>query len=258
MSMRVDANMFVGQFPFRSVARADVTLSAARMDKVGLTHAVVSPMEAVFHEDSFAAEAELAEQIKANARFIHFKVVNPMAHWWERDLDRAVKQLNVRGIRLVRTYHEYELSAPRVAQVMACAAERGLPVLVMCKMQDYRMQWLLRTSEAEAEEVGPFLDKYTKNRLILAGLHYQDMRKLADTLKGREDVLLDTSRLKGPWRTFEHLGEVVDLSQLAFGSLWPINVPECALAQIRAERISEEVKEGILGGNFVRCCGLDD
>lgn len=257
MTPRIDANMLVGRFPFRAVARAGLEDCLARMEKLGFTRAVVSPMDAIFQEDSYAAEATLAEAVAGRSEFIHFKIVNPARPWWKRDLDRALDELNVKGIRLVRTYHEYNLTGPEVEPVFGYAAERDLPVLVMCKMQDFRMQWLLRTSEAETPEVQPMLEKFTDNRLILAGLHFRDMLDLADTIDSRDNVLLDTSRLKGPWKTFEKLSEKLDLTHVAFGSLWPINLPECPLEQIRNASISDEVKAQILGGNLARLLLID-
>jgi len=252
MTVRMDANLFVGQFPFRAVARATVQETLSRMSSLGIDAAIVSPMEAVFQEDSWAAEESLATQIRGTEKFIHFKVVNPMQPWWRRDLERALEVLRVSGIRLCSTYHRYSVNGAQAARVFDFARERDLPVLVTCKMQDYRMQWLLRTPEVEVPEIRPVLERFPENRLILGGLHFHDMLRLADSLRGRGNVLLDTSRLKGPWRTFEKLADAMDLSRLAFGSLWPINLPECPLEQIRNSTIDDGAKDGILGGNLAR------
>ena len=245
----IDVNMFVGRFPFRRLAGATVEECLARMRRVGITRAVVSPFEATFQEDSYAAEAELSAAVCGNDAFIHFKVVNPLCNWWRRDLQRARSEMYVRGIRLCCTFHGYSLTDPAVVPVLDFAREQDLPVLAMCRMQDFRLQWLMGTREADAEEARGFLDVATENRVILAGLHVSDMLRLAADVNERPNVVLDTSRLKGPWRTFRKLGDVLDLSRIAFGSLWPINLPECPLEQVHHADISPEAKRAILHDN---------
>ena len=255
MSIRVDANIFVGQYPFRSMARSTVDECTAKLKSLGFDRAVLSPMEAIFQEDSFAAEKRLAAEIEGDARFIHFKIVNPMRPWWQEDLKRGVGELAIRGIRLCANYHGYALNGPEAAGVLDFAADHDLPVLVMCRMQDYRMQWMFKTTEATSEEIAYILSTRTANKLILAGIHFPEMLQLAEEVNKLENVLLETSRLKGPWRAFRKLAERMDLSRVAFGSLWPINLPDCPLEQIKAAHLDEATESGILGGNLCRLLG---
>lgn len=255
MSLRVDANMFVGQYPFRECAHSSLEGCRARLARLGFDRAVVSPLEAVFQEDSFAAERRLAGEIAGSPEFIHFKVVNPARPWWKEDLRRGLEELGVRGIRLCSLYHGYSLRSPEAGHVLHLAAERDLPVLVTCRMQDERMQWLLRAKEPELEEIQGMLASAEANRLILAGLSFGSMLKLTEPLNRLDNVIIDTSRLQGPWKTFEKLSPNLDLSRVAFGSLWPISLPDCPFEQIRSAALDEETKGGILGGNFLRLCG---
>lgn len=255
MTLRVDANMFVGQYPFRARARSSLEDCRARLRRLGFDRAVVSPLGAVFQEDSYAAERRLAQEIKGSPEFIHFKVVNPMQPWWEEDLRRGIEELGVRGIRLCSLYHGYSLGGREAEAVSHFAAEHDLPVLVMCRMQDKRMQWMLQATEPGLGEIEGALSVAASNRLVLAGLSSASMLQLAEALNGLENVLVDTSRLQGPWKTFEKLSRQLDLSRVAFGSLWPISLPDCPFEQIRNAALDEETRSGILGGNFLRLWG---
>jgi len=252
----VDVNVWVGQFPFRGIAGTTVQEVGERLGRLGFSGAVVSPVEAIFHEDSYYAEEALAHEIKAGLHALgspwHFKVVNPTCNWWERDLRRAVDELDIAGIRLCPTFHDYRLDRCEVTDVMTAAAALRLPVQVMCKMQDWRVQWMLHTEDVEIDQVRPFLKHFREGRLILSGLHVSDTLRLADRVNACPNLLLDTSRLKGPWRTFEKLAEQVDLERLCFGSLWPINLPECPLTQLRHARLAPSAAEAILGANAAR------
>jgi predicted TIM-barrel fold metal-dependent hydrolase len=252
---RVDANAFVGTYPFRALASTDVAGLRARLSRSGITRAVVSPLEAVFQEDSLAAEERLAERLAGSPELVHYAVADPARPGWERHLGRAVDALGVRGARLCALYHGYSLAGPEVDAFLACARERDLPVLVNCRMQDHRMQWMVHPTEPSADEVAHLLDEHADNRLIIAGLAFGTLRSLAGKVNARANVLVDTSRMQGPWRTFEKLTAALDPARLAFGSLWPICLPECPFEQVRAARLPDNFKEAILGGNFSRLMG---
>lgn len=252
----IDVNVWNGQFPFRAVAGTTLGEIDRRFAGLGFGGVVVSPLEAVFQEDSYAAEAALCCAIRGRSDGLsdirHFKVVNPACSWWESDLRRAREELGIEGIRLCPTFHRYRLDDPGVAAVLDLAASLGLPVQVMCKMQDYRIQWMVHTEDVETDQVAPFLERFRERRLILSGLHVSDMKRLADTVNACPNLLLDTSRLKGPWKTIEKLTGVVDPKRLCFGSLWPINLPECPLLQVQHAACDREVRDAILAGNAAR------
>jgi len=255
MSTTIDANLFVGRYPFRSCAAGSVAECRAMLGRIGFDGGVVSPLEAIFEEDSFAAEERLAGSIQDAREFVHFKVVNPAQPWWLDDLERALAELGVRGVRLCSLYHGYPLGGGEAAAVFRFAAERDLPVLVTCRMQDVRMQWLLHAVEPTQDEVAHVLDAFPSNRIILAGLSFRWLVDLADKINGRANVLCDTSRLQGPWQTFEKLAARLDLSRVAFGSLWPISLPDCPLEQLRRASVGEDAKHGIRGANLCRLLG---
>lgn len=253
MNPWIDVNAWTGQFPFRSLAGTTVEETEERLSRLGFGGMIAAPMEAIFQEDSYAAEENLSCELEARQGLLpcvwQFKVVNPVCAWWEREWWRAVEELCVSGLRLCPTFHGYRLDDPVVARVMGAAAEANLPVQVLCKMQDWRLQWLLRTADVEVDQVEPFARRFGGQAVILSGLHVGDMLKIAGTVNACPRLVLDTSRLKGPWRTFDKLLASVDSGRLAFGSLWPINLPECPLAQIEAAAMPTEIREAILGGN---------
>ncbi len=260
MSHWLDASVLLGRFPFRHGAQSDADTYLQRMETLGFQKALVSSLGAIFAEDSYPAEKELAEEITCHPALSHYKIVNPECHWWRRDLEQAVGELDVDGIRLTCRYHGYDLTGAEFAKVLEFANGRDLPVVIHYRMQDYRTQWMLKTDEpadGETEDLQRLLQTYPGGRLIIAGLHYRDMLSISEQMGDLDNVLLDTSRLKGPWRTLEKLRDKLNVGEsLTFGSLWPLCIPECPLEQITHSQLSEGEKENILGGNLSRLLKL--
>ena len=259
MTKWVDVNVFVGRYPFRRLASSSAERCVSRLRSVGFSMALASSMSAVFEEDSYAAEVELADELAAHPQLLHLKTVNPALSWWRRDAERAVRELGVRGLRLCCPYHGYTLSDPAVRDVLCFAVETGLPVQILCRMQDYRLQWMLFGRDADGTEARALLESLPDDiSAVLCGLHFGEILALADVVRDHPRVLFDTSRLRGPWRTFEKLVDVIAPEQLTFGSMWPINLPECPLEQVRHADISDDARSAILGGNVCRLLCLDE
>ena len=260
MNCRMDASVMLGRFPFRHGAQSDADTYLQRMRKLGFHKALVSSLAAVFAEDSYPAEQELAEELAPHPELMHYKIVNPGCHWWRRDLERATAELGVDGIRLTCRFHGYDLVDAELVEVLEFAGRHDLPVVIHYRMQDYRTQWLLQTDEptdGRTEDLQQLLEMRPGGRLVIAGLHYRDMLSISEQMADLDNVLLDTSRLKGPWRTLEKLREKLNVGGfLTFGSLWPLCIPECPLEQITRSKLSEAEKENILGGNLSRLLRL--
>ena len=262
MSRRLDTSVFIGRFPFRHSAQSDAAAYLARMRKLKFGGALVSSVDSIFAEDSYPAEVELAEELSGHLELLHYKIVNPRCHWWRRDLERSVDELQIKGIRLTCRFHGYDLKDTDFREVLEFVAAHDLPAVIHYRMQDYRTQWMMCTDEpgdGKTEDLQELLDGRPGGKLVIAGLHYSDMLSISDQIGNLNNVLLDTSRLKGPWRTLEKLREKLDVGEkLTFGSLWPLCTPECPLEQIEHSTLDTCEKKAILGGNLRRLLELGD
>ena len=115
---RFDGNCFVGNWPFFRVRENTIEKLAALHKKYQITSGFVSSLEAIFYQDSFEAESQLAEQLQATG-YKHIMVLNPALPAWEAELRRCVKTLAVAGVRLLPGYHSYSLRDPQLDRVVA-------------------------------------------------------------------------------------------------------------------------------------------
>ena len=119
---RFDANCFCGNWPFFRVKENTVDKMQNIHKKYSISGGCVSSLEAIFYQDPYEAEAELARQLQGT-NYYHIMVLNPMLPAWREDLKRCVSELHIRGIRLLPGIHRYSLQDPLIEDVIVQAHE---------------------------------------------------------------------------------------------------------------------------------------
>lgn len=249
-----DTTVFVGNYPFSSFASATWPETQRHLTALGIFSGSVSPIEAVFREDSEQTERQLADAIADSPQWHLFKTIDPMKSYWRHELLSSMREHTFAGIRLFSLYHGYSLASSRAAEVFDLAAEHQLPVQVFCRMQDVRLEYGHNACEPSQEELISVLAGmgHRKNTLLLSGLNIYLVEKLFKTEYLPENVFFDTSRMQGHWKTFEIFSADVIEKHFVFGSLWPINSPECPLTQLRYSSLSSIVRKAVVSKNFKR------
>ena len=149
----VDANAYLGDFPWRPVDAAPDDL-LARMDREGIDRAVVSSLDAVFYRNVHHGNRELAASVAGHGdRFVPFATINPAYPAWEDDLEECVTELGMKGVRLFPMHHDYALDDPAVEALLGKAVELDIPVMFVPTLEDTR-QHHPRWTPRDYEELG--------------------------------------------------------------------------------------------------------
>lgn len=138
----VDANAFVGHWPFReldSSAAAVVDL----MDEKGVDEAFVAALESTFYRNAHAGNRELCRELHESGanhedRLHPFATVNPSYPEWEADLRECIEEWGWEGVKLLPAYHDYDLDDPEVEEFMRTCADLGVPVSISGVLEDQR------------------------------------------------------------------------------------------------------------------------
>ncbi|WP_121744873.1 amidohydrolase family protein [Natronorubrum halophilum] len=134
----VDANAYVGRWPFHPFdASAEGLLET--MDRKGVDKAVVSSLGSVFYRDPQHGNQELARDIEGHKeRLIPFATIDPTFPGWEDDLRHCVRDLGMRGVRLLPAYHDYEIDAPEAEKLLRACADLDVPAMLVPALEDQR------------------------------------------------------------------------------------------------------------------------
>lgn len=248
--MICDVACFLGTWPFRSLPASGLEGLKAMADRHGVERAAVSSFEEVFWEDSFEGTRRMAEAVAGEPWLTPFQALNLTLPGWERDLERGVRDLGIKGIRLTPNYHGYDL-AKVAEELLAAAREHGLPVAVHQRLQDERMHWIHQFPPVPGEALEAFLAHAEGTRVALLGGQLSDWGRLAEAVKGREAVWVDLSRLRAILRGADRLFEVVPPSRCLHASLWPLQTPSSMLNLFKYGRMDEDAKRAVLWENGV-------
>ena len=135
----VDANAFVGDWPFQTFDGAEVDDLIARLDAEGIDRALVSAAEGAFYRNVHDANERLRDRVAGHEdRLIPVATVNPTYPEWERDLREAVAEWDFRAVKLLPLYHDYDPDDDAATACLRVCEELDVPVVLAAAVEDNR------------------------------------------------------------------------------------------------------------------------
>jgi hypothetical protein len=256
--MIVDVNAYLSRWPFRRLPCDALPAFLARMETWEIGQAWVGSFDGLFHRDIGGVNQRLADDCrKHEGRLLPFGSVNPKLPDWREDMRRCHEDYRMPGIRLHPNYHGYTLDDPAFAEVLDAAAERGLMVQIVVRMDDVRVQHPLM--QIPDVKPGPILDlvaaRPTLRLVVLNAAFAREWAVIFDKLAAVGNVSVDFAMQEGVGGV-SRLIEKVSLNRVLFGSHFPLFELESAVFKLRESEltaqqlaaISHENAERLLGG----------
>jgi predicted TIM-barrel fold metal-dependent hydrolase len=134
----VDANAFMGHWPFRDLDSSADEL-VALLDEKGIDEAFVASLESTLYRNVHAGNRTLRAEIAGYEDRLHpFATINPTYPAWEADLRECIEEWGWAGVKLLPTYHDYDLDVPEVEELMNVCADLDVPVSISALLEDQR------------------------------------------------------------------------------------------------------------------------
>jgi len=135
----VDANAYVGDWPFQGFDGLDAEGLLARLDDEGIDRALVSASEGAFYRNVHDANRLLRDRVAGREdRLLPVATVNPTYPEWERDLREAVEEWDFRAVKLLPLYHDYDPDDEAAVECLEVCAELDVPVVLAAALEDNR------------------------------------------------------------------------------------------------------------------------
>ena len=262
-AMLLDINAYVGHWPFQHYNFNTCSTLMERMDRFGVSSAIISNLNGVFYKNTQSANEELAEEIRSDSRFpgryIPFAVINPIYAGWKHDLEVCSERYKMKGIRLYPLYHDYAITDPACLELIKMAKERDMIVSFVMRMVDSRARsWMDIQTEWTLKDIMPAIRAVPDARYMILNaansleLDENDM----NILKG-VSYLIDTSgrALSDPAGVIKTFG----VEKIAFGTHSPILdylTGRLRIESLRESEADEKTKEMLRSGNALRIMGI--
>ena len=246
---RIDFNGFAGNWPFFRIRNNTVEKLAALHRRCGIEGGFVSSLEAIFYQDPYEAELALAQQLKGTG-YMHAMTVNPTLPGWKDDLKRAMKDLEIKAVRLVPGFQGYTLLDPQVEALCAELAVYGLPLIITLRMKDERTMHMIQPRSIPMEEVTAFLEKHEALPTLLTHIRAAEAEALTPLFLRRDNLFVDNSGFKDGLFVLDHIVlETAVRGHLVYGSGAPLMEMQATTMQIDTAQIPESEKEAVFSGS---------
>jgi predicted TIM-barrel fold metal-dependent hydrolase len=240
-----DVNCLLGRWPSATLLFHDVGGLLARMDELGIARAAVSHTDCL-HYDPVVGNAELMDMLaqagpSARGRLWPAWVLVPPVTGEQGSPPEMAAALDRDDIRLVRLYprdHNYSLSSPDAAELLALLAQR-------------RSITLLDLEQSSWEEIDRVAAAYPDLPLVVCNVGYRGLRRFAGVLARRPNVRVDLSFLASH-QGLEWLFARTGPGQLLFGTGAPLIDGGGGVTRLLLSGLAEADCAAIAHGNLQR------
>lgn len=272
----VDANAFVGRFPFRRVDGSPEALLSL-MDEKGVDKALVSAAESFMYRNAHAGNVELHERLIGHEdRLVPVATINPTYAGWRTDLETCLSEFGMKAVKMLPAHHDYDPNASEAKELLGVCAEADVPVIITASVEDQRQRHPRVTlrgfegmrskywSDEQADQVIELLQDCPETDVIVADawanvdricrettLTYTDGVRLRNRVRsGRTLFVLDDLHF-----FFLHQGaEIasdVGADHLVCGAKLPFRVFEAHYSNTKHLPVDEEAKRRIRRNNVL-------
>jgi predicted TIM-barrel fold metal-dependent hydrolase len=238
----VDTNVSISRWPFRRLPLDETPLLVAKLLQQGVSHAWTGSFDGLFHKNLAAVNAQLSQECRQHGRgiLIPFGSINPKLPDWQEDLHRCCDQHKMPGIRLHPNYHNYKLTDPAFAKLLALAAERKLIVQLAASMEDDRMQSaLMRVPNVDLTPLPRLLEKHANLKIVLLNWFRSAKPELVTGLAKTGKVWFDIAMVEGVGGVGS-LQEHIPADRIVFGSHSPFYYFESGFLKLRESALTPD------------------
>ena len=243
-----DVNCLLGHWPFRKISKNTFDHLKHVHKENDIAYGYVSSINSIFYNDPFEGDTELHDVIK-DSPYKHILTVNPLLPGFKDDIESGMKFFDIKGVRIYPGYHGYNLNNGYIKELCSILKYYGLPLFLSMRLEDERLDYIIRPAILKMEEVGSFLSKNTDLKLLLLTFRNEELMQLKHVLLSHPDAYYDTSGLKNYLFAIEKSMSDFGRNRMVYGSQYPLFCLKSTYLLVEKAELDEMVKERILYKN---------
>ena len=247
MSRIIDANAYLGSWPYwrvdvKTSQQLDRSLAANGVDK-----AVVSSLRSVFVDQEEGNRELLAATRRFPKRMYGLATLSPYFKRKEAGC-RGLKEGSFKGIRLYPQYHWYNLSY--ATKVFELAEELDVPVVLPNRLVS---SWPL--PELPVDSCISVASEFSKVTFVLSCFNYDAMGAVVSH-QFPKNLLVETSGLQIV-RGVEMLVDALGSESVMLGTAIPVQYPQSGLEKVMRAKLTKKQMEAVVWRNAARVFGIE-
>ena len=232
----IDANTFIGPYPFRYVPHPDPDVLVRVIEREHIDTAWVGHLPSAFYRDPGAGNDALFDALSPYAgRLAPVPAIRPDWPRWEQALASVIE----RGAVAVRAYPQqwgFGTHHPALAELALACGESGVPLVLTTRFEDLRQRHPMDTAgDLPAATVRALARVGARVRLLVtaAGRALIEEVHWGLTPEERARVWWDISWIWGPPEDeLAHLLRTIGSRRFVFGTGWPLRLSQTPRANL--------------------------
>lgn len=249
--MTIDVNVSLSRWPCRRLPLDETPRLVERLVNNGVTQAWAGSFDAILHNDIAAVNQRLARECAAagNDLLLPIGAVNLKLPNWEDDLKRCREMHGMQGIRLLPSYHGFELADAEVAKLMGMLTELRMIVQIAVRLEDPRTHHrLLSVKDVDLGALTGLTTDYPAVPILLLNAFPAANSEQASRLATSGRVYFDISTLEG-LAGLERQLTLLPPERILFGSHAPFFAFEAALLKLQESSLPAPMLSQIRASN---------
>lgn len=250
----LDFNCYIGQWPFHPLAVETFDQLQAIHKENGIDGGFVSSLKSMFYRDYFEPEKELYETLKGT-NYRQVMTVNPLFPACLDVVRYGIENWNIAGVRVMPTYHGYDLESPFLEELCALLQEKGLPLYLTLYLEDIRNTYMLIPTPIKKEQLQAWLDNHHGLTVLLCGgSTYADLIASRDQILAHPACFFEPSGMRHGCFPLEEVGEEMR-KRVVYGSMSGILCLKSSILHMQMGELNEEELAAASDGrNFLSKC----
>ena len=238
--MIIDVNVSYGFWPFQILGPDTPKKLAVLLTDKKITHALVSPVEAILYPDPVHYNERLFSELEQFSALLPVMVLNPSLKGWKSCLERFCGKAF--GVKIVPNYHCYSLHEQFIHELILELRELNLPLFIQMRIEDERNQYpLMKVPGLCVEEIIAFARMCEDHPVICLNAYYQEAIEL---VSNTSNVYVDTAFIE-VFETMTAFVSRIPPERILFGSHTPFLYTTASLMKMKDKDISSETVQKI-------------
>lgn len=246
----IDVSVWTGEWPFLKLRFTRPDELEGKLTSVGVRRAYIASLRGIFEQDPYRSNRELLESGLSDF-FFPVPIVDLSCPNWPESIEAALADKRVELIKLLPSYHRYELDAPVLEKLVEAVDGSDIVIGIQIRFEDQRGSYPnLTVPDLEVNKMVHAVSAFPDQPFILHNVY---RRELNDTFSYGDNIYVDLASIE-MHNTLQDIQSRLGsgTSKVLFSTHAPFYYPEGNINKIRFSDIGREETEGIAFRNAER------